>query len=61
MMEAVFLKIKAENTGLAVATASIFNDIIRKKNNISLSSLSSVSTRAKRMIKELSFGTRYFS
>jgi hypothetical protein len=40
-----FLKIKAKNADLAVATASIFNVDIRKKNNISLSSLSSQSNR----------------
>jgi len=32
-------------TGVAVATASIFNEEIWKKNNISLSSLSGQSTR----------------
>jgi hypothetical protein len=44
-MAVIFLKIKAKNADVAVATASIFNADIRKKNNISLSSFSSQMTR----------------
>ena len=47
-MAVIFLKIKAKNAGIAVATASIFNAEIRKKNNISLSSLSGQSTQLKK-------------
>ena len=43
-MAVIFLKIKAKNAGVAVATASIFNAELWKKNNISLSSLSGQST-----------------
>ena len=43
-MAVIFSKIKAKNAGIAVATASIFNAEIWKKNNISLSSLSGQST-----------------
>jgi hypothetical protein len=43
-MAVIFLKIKAKNADVAVATASIFNADIRKKKNILLSSLSSQST-----------------
>jgi len=39
-MAVIFLKIKAKNAGVAVATASIFNAEIWKKNHNSLSSLS---------------------
>lgn len=46
-MAVVFSKIKAKNAGVAVATTSIFNADIRKKNHISLSSLSSQSTSHK--------------
>jgi hypothetical protein len=38
-MAVVFLKIKTKNAGVAVATTSIFNAEIWKKNYISLSSL----------------------
>jgi hypothetical protein len=44
-MAVIFLKIKAKNADVAVATASIFNADIRKKNRILLSSLSSQSTK----------------
>jgi len=44
-MAVIFFKIKAKSTGVAVATASIFNAEIEKRNHISLSSLSSQSTR----------------
>jgi hypothetical protein len=44
IMAVIFLKIKAKNTAIALVTASIFNAEIRKKNNISLSSLSGQST-----------------
>ena len=47
-MAVIFLKIKAKKADVAVATESILNADIRKKNNISLSSLSSQSTRVKR-------------
>ncbi len=39
-MAVIFFKIKAKSTGVAVATASIFNAEIEKRNHISLSSLS---------------------
>ncbi len=39
-MAVIFSKIEAKNAGIAVATASIFNEDIWKKNHISLSSLS---------------------
>jgi hypothetical protein len=39
-MGAIFSKIKAKNAGIAVATASIFNEDIWKKSRILLSSLS---------------------
>jgi predicted ABC-type ATPase len=44
-MAVIFLKIKAKNAGVALATASIFNAEVWEKNNISLSSLSRQSTR----------------
>jgi len=39
-MAVIFSKLKAKNTGIAVPTASIFNEDIWKKNYISLSYLS---------------------
>jgi hypothetical protein len=45
-MAVIFSKIKTKNTGVAVATASIFNAEIWKKNHILLSSLSGQSTGA---------------
>jgi hypothetical protein len=39
-MGAIFSKIEAKNAGIAVATASIFNEDIWKKSPILLSSLS---------------------
>jgi len=39
-MAVIFSKLKAKSTGIAVATASIFNEEIWKKNQISLSYLS---------------------
>jgi len=46
IMVGIFSKIKAKNAGIAVATASIFNEEIWKKNNISSSFLSKRSTIA---------------
>lgn len=43
-MGAIFSKVKAKNTGIAVATTSIFNAEIWKKSRISLSFLSGQST-----------------
>jgi hypothetical protein len=43
-MAVIFAKIEAKNADVAVATASIFNDEIWKKNNISISSLFGQST-----------------
>ncbi len=51
-MAVIFFKIKAKSTGVAVATASIFNAEIEKRNHISLSSLSSHSTRQSGKIKK---------
>ena len=43
-MEVTFLKIKAKNTDLVVTMTRIFNDVIWKKNDISLRFFSGQST-----------------